>query len=380
LKHVRYVFRLLSEVRDLGSSPLVWRQRMVAGLRQLVGGSTGVAAEAVIPQQPGTQRLLGVVVEGVNDPRLVAIYRALMERGGLPLDFRRQALAGPASSTLVRTRRQMAENRAWRDRPDLDPWRALDCEHFICSNQYLPQRGCVHLIILTRAGRERPFEELERRIVGLFHGELGRLWRQTLDAGPPAGPGWRGATAAAPPQATCQGQAARESEADLPSNLLRTLELLLEGCSERQIVARLDLSSHTVHDHVKRLYRRFQVNSRAQLLARLSHCPLVRAPRLCVDLLKRGETPRLDAADLAAGDPGGGARAGAAPESAAGQARAGSHGRPDNGQDARTRREAARTTREAARTSREDARATRQDADTTRQAARTTGPDARTTC
>lgn len=276
LSHVRCVFRLLSEVRDLGSSPLAWRRRMVAGLLKLVNGSTALAAEAIIPKKAGSPRLLGTVIGGVSDPRLVAVYRALLERGDYSLDLRREGLANPTNATFTRTREQMAENRAWRHRPDLDPWRTLGCEYFICSNRYLVSRGCVHLIILTRSGRERPFDELERRIVALFHEELGRLWRQTVD----------------------------DATAELPPHLQQTLELLLEGSAERQIVARLDLSPHTVHDHVKRLYRRFHVNSRAQLLARLSHAPLIRAPRLCVDLLKSGDDDRFDSVETAEAKPG----------------------------------------------------------------------------
>lgn len=267
LSHVRSVFRLLSEVRDLGASPLAWRRHMVTRLLKLVDGGTCISAEAVIPKKPGSPRLLGTVIGGVSDPRLVSVYRALVERGGYALDLRQEGVAGRTNSTVTRTRQQMAENRAWRQRPDLDPWRTLDCAHFICSNQYLPSCGCVHIIMLTRSGRERPFDELERRIVALFHAELGRLWRRTDD----------------------------DSTADLPPRLQQTLELLLEGLSEGQIVAKLQLSPHTVHDHVKRLYGRFRVNSRAQLLVRLSHSPLIRAPRLCVNLLTSDDDRRFDA-------------------------------------------------------------------------------------
>jgi DNA-binding CsgD family transcriptional regulator len=248
---------------------------MVARLLELVKASTGIAAEAIIPRKAGNPRLLGTVIAGVSDPRLVSLYRALVERGGYSLDLRHEGTADPTNTTFTRTRQQMAENRAWRHRPDLDPWRTLDCDHFICSNRYLPSCGCVHLIIVTRSGREPPFDELERRLVALFHEELGRLWRQPADA----------------------------SGAELPPPLQQTLELLLEGSSEGQIVSKLGLSPHTIHDHVKRLYRRFHVNSRAQLLARLAHSPLIRAPRLCVNLLKGGDDHRFDSVDMAEAKP-----------------------------------------------------------------------------
>jgi DNA-binding CsgD family transcriptional regulator len=47
----------------------------------------------------------------------------------------------------------------------------------------------------------------------------------------------------------------------------RVLRLLLAGLSEKQIAARLDLSRHTVHNHVKEIYRVVGVQSRAELMA-----------------------------------------------------------------------------------------------------------------
>ena len=47
-----------------------------------------------------------------------------------------------------------------------------------------------------------------------------------------------------------------------------TLELLLTGNAEKQIAARLNISRHTVHVYVKSLYKRFDVNSRPELLAK----------------------------------------------------------------------------------------------------------------
>jgi DNA-binding NarL/FixJ family response regulator len=43
---------------------------------------------------------------------------------------------------------------------------------------------------------------------------------------------------------------------------------LSRGRSEKEVAAALRLSPHTVHDHVKALYRHFGVHSRSELLAR----------------------------------------------------------------------------------------------------------------
>jgi len=51
----------------------------------------------------------------------------------------------------------------------------------------------------------------------------------------------------------------------------QTLKLLLIGDAEKQIAAKLSISRHTVHVYVKSLYKRFDVNSRGELLARWVH-------------------------------------------------------------------------------------------------------------
>ncbi|HLL90747.1 MAG TPA: LuxR C-terminal-related transcriptional regulator, partial [Tepidisphaeraceae bacterium] len=48
----------------------------------------------------------------------------------------------------------------------------------------------------------------------------------------------------------------------------QTLDRLLAGRSEKQVAADLGLSRHTVHVHVKSLYKAFGVNSRHELLAK----------------------------------------------------------------------------------------------------------------
>ncbi len=57
----------------------------------------------------------------------------------------------------------------------------------------------------------------------------------------------------------------------LPDNLsprmTQTLEYLLAGHSEKEVAAKMGLSVHTIHVHVKSLYKRLKVSSRGELLA-----------------------------------------------------------------------------------------------------------------
>ena len=55
--------------------------------------------------------------------------------------------------------------------------------------------------------------------------------------------------------------------AELPPRLRQTLDGLLEGLTIRQIAARMQISQWTVREHVQRLYVKFGVNSREELMA-----------------------------------------------------------------------------------------------------------------
>lgn len=54
----------------------------------------------------------------------------------------------------------------------------------------------------------------------------------------------------------------------LSRRLWQTLEYLLDGCSEKEVARALEISCHTVHTYVKRLYLHFGVETRAELMAR----------------------------------------------------------------------------------------------------------------
>jgi DNA-binding CsgD family transcriptional regulator len=66
---------------------------------------------------------------------------------------------------------------------------------------------------------------------------------------------------------TFSGSAAAGAAADLSPAEERVFERLLGGLSEKAIAARLALSPHTVHNHVRRIYAAFHVHTRAELIA-----------------------------------------------------------------------------------------------------------------
>lgn len=69
-----------------------------------------------------------------------------------------------------------------------------------------------------------------------------------------------------PPKATGDLQATAEI---LSAAEWRICELLVDGLPDKQIAAKLKLSRHTVHNHVRAIYRQLGVHSRPELLAKL---------------------------------------------------------------------------------------------------------------
>ena len=76
--------------------------------------------------------------------------------------------------------------------------------------------------------------------------------------------------------AACQTMLAQVSPKKIPSQLTfklsprmrDTLQHLLSGDSEKEVAIKLKLSPHTIHIHVKNLYKRLRVSSRGELMAK----------------------------------------------------------------------------------------------------------------
>jgi len=76
--------------------------------------------------------------------------------------------------------------------------------------------------------------------------------------------------------ATCQWMLDQVAPRKLSRNLTKglsprmidTLQHLLSGDSEKEVAGKLGLSPHTVHIHVKNLYKRLGVCSRGELMAK----------------------------------------------------------------------------------------------------------------
>jgi DNA-binding CsgD family transcriptional regulator len=153
-------------------------------------------------------------------------------------------LTGPCArlrSSATASRQQLVADREWYRSPNVNELRRRgrldDC---IYSHLRLDEPGRAIGIAFHRPWGDLPFGERERAIVDIFHRTQPLYNRHSsLDR--------RGA--------------------NLSSRQDQVLAALQAGDSEKEVAARLEMSIHTVHTHVKNLYERFGVSSRGELLS-----------------------------------------------------------------------------------------------------------------
>jgi DNA-binding CsgD family transcriptional regulator len=240
LSHVRAVFRLVGEVRELGAQTLVWRAHMIDTLCRLLDAPVGMGGE--IP--PGSITPTAAVDMGwgtARDRREWLEFMASGDDATDPIVVNSLARRGRRYSL---SRRQLVTDRQWYGTSHFELRRRAGLDDCIASSVPLPVRGWDQVFMLMRPLNDHPFSLAERRLADLFHQELGRLWQAGAD-GEPA------------------------TEARLSPRLRQVLACLLEGDGEKQAARKLGISHRTAHNHVTALHRHFGVRSRGELMA---HC------------------------------------------------------------------------------------------------------------
>lgn len=246
---VRSVFYLLDELRDMGGSAGHWKRQMLCSLCRLIGGQVGISV--VTPaQQPTACDLTRTVDIGwagekdrskwiaygrtnnVNVERSDAEITRLIVSGG-PFFRRRQQLC-PDPSSYSSDRIPITGNNS-----------AVEDVIFSYRRLAHPQRH--HWLYFLRPWNDRPFAVCQRRLVRLFHEELGRILDQDAIRVAQAG-----------------------SLVNLSPRQRQTLDLLATGLSEKQVARKLVCSQQTIHGYVKELHHRFGVHARAELLVKRS--------------------------------------------------------------------------------------------------------------
>jgi DNA-binding CsgD family transcriptional regulator len=258
LGDVRRAFRLVGEIREIGSDPKKWRPHMVLALRKLVRADVVVSSEIHFRKLKTTGRMKVVDIGWGSEPD-GKVWQINTEREDEQPENFWLAMSAPVE------KKNGAEGSP-ADEAELVPVRPTQDvrggKYLILSQYALPHAGVVDQLGLHRAWDDEPFTTADHKLVRLFHVELGRLWKRDAI------------------------RRAKDPATALPPRLTQTLNELLAGSSEKQIAAKLDLSRHTIHNYVKALHQRFGVSSRGELLARCGREQATFTPKLSMELPK----------------------------------------------------------------------------------------------
>ncbi len=243
VEDVQAALRLIGECRDLAYDPQQWGRHMSEGLCRLIGARASNGGEVGLVPSLGILQGATYFDTGF-EPGEHELYLEFLWTYGIN---RHPLSAAFAAGRGIFTRRQVIPDREWyRSVAYGEYHRVMRIDHCLaCSLESVDKRW-FSCIILHRTVGEPDFSERQQRLVHLFNAELGRLIGSVLvSAGDPFSP------------------------TRLPPRVRETLQCLLDGDSEKQAAARMGLSSETVHQYVKTLYRHYQVESRAELLIRV---------------------------------------------------------------------------------------------------------------
>ncbi len=250
LRHsdLKAIYRLIGDCLDLGADPLAWRRRLLEGMRRLAGGRVAYIVGLVGFPRPGVRaaEMVHLGLEGPRQSDLFAEHFAFMARGGE--DSMLTAFAAlPHDRLQSRSHDQMVDVGQWRRSESYQRYhREMDMEPGVLSMFPLRVGGVRyhHTLSVRRCVGERSFSRRDVRVLDCLHHELApQIGRRLAAANEP-------------------------SASTLPPRLQQTLQGLLDGLSEKQIAERLGISPATLHEYVTKLYRRFGVRGRNELMAR----------------------------------------------------------------------------------------------------------------
>ncbi|HEY2589158.1 MAG TPA: LuxR C-terminal-related transcriptional regulator [Tepidisphaeraceae bacterium] len=248
---MRAVYRTVREACELGDDATAWRAHVLERIDGLMGMTMGMMFVAPLPLDAAAVGLQTFVGRGIEPHWAQYVAR---------LDVRPDPctpwIVARLHRGLAGIRQQMCDERTWYGSEYFNEvLRPGRLDHYVLSVMPVPENRVFSTIGLTGGLGDAPYGPREVGILRMLHAELACLWRTP---GLQPVPDWR---------------------KSLSPRLAQVLEGLERGLSEKQIARDLGLSRPTVHNHITRLHRLLDVNSRGELLAKSCPRPAFR-PRL----------------------------------------------------------------------------------------------------
>jgi DNA-binding CsgD family transcriptional regulator len=259
LDDVRAMLQLVAEAREIVDGGECAQAHVLAGVSRLAGAAVGIWFRAHSLCPPAPLKVMGYLDHGWTDGERRRAMDFYTGSSGVEDPVVSGLLKGRCQEREVTVRRSdVVASRAWyASTLHNELHRPVGTDDVMVSVRFPEGAGDgVSVLVLKRAARARPFSVEEREIVHLLRRESDWVFRAARQSGPPPH--------------LVDGLTRREQD---------TLGLLLTDASEKVMAARLGISPHTLHHHVKKLYRKLGVSSRAALMKRaLSDDPQAARP------------------------------------------------------------------------------------------------------
>jgi DNA-binding CsgD family transcriptional regulator len=243
-EQVRRLFRLIAEAREIPAFGAERAQHLVSGVRRIIGAAVG---GCVIDSDfgPGRRGVFTPVALDGWDSCALATMKVLAQEGSA-FHPALGAMMQLNQDVVTATRQDLVAARAWYASSFVEHYlRPAHLDHGLFSAIRRSTGPMAHGLGFYRGTSDRPFTDQDRNLVRLFHLECEQLLR-------------------APGEMSTgnigEGLAPRQRQ---------TLELLLQGLTDKEIAQRLGISPYTVNQYTKSIYRHYDVAGRAPLISRL---------------------------------------------------------------------------------------------------------------
>ena len=253
LDDVSAVIRLVREVCDRWDDPSAWREHLLRGACTLMNASVGMMLTEHQGKRYHFGRLSVTSVVGLKEPQRLLVQPAIQQMEDRDYqDVSENFLPGLSRlyENFVRQgwvtvhRGEMTDDQTYYAAPHYRNFRRhLDCDDYVVSIRMVDLPRRPEGIQVDRPHGAARFGMREVALLKLLHDEIAPLVGVRL----------------ATEEHLCRDGLSRR--------LRETLELLLDGKSEKEAARQLEISTKTVHEYVGMLYKHFNVSSRGELLA-----------------------------------------------------------------------------------------------------------------
>jgi DNA-binding CsgD family transcriptional regulator len=248
-RDVLAVQQLVLECTDLWYDPNAWRMHLLEGMRRLTGVGVVGCEHVEFPRETPNGTAIAVASVGWPDDeterRFVDALGRDVGRRQLPAELMqhtKRALGEQGRVAFLVP--EVMEERVWQRsfffEACLDP---SGIRHVGVSFRIMPWLRQVMVLNLNQTESKRKLHAWQKGLLEFAHGSIAPLVGRRL---------------------AVEGQRSVEG---LSPRRRQVLDLLLQGRSEKEVAAALDLSPATVHEYVGGIYRHLSVNSRAELMA-----------------------------------------------------------------------------------------------------------------